>query len=87
VRARAFEANAAHYADVFGNGRSELPLGLIQTWVSVQQGYWHARSPELLTHPLVSLIEWLRIPGDTLFALGALAFVLFVAALRRPSLE
>jgi nitric oxide reductase subunit B len=61
---------------------SLLPLGLIQTWVSVQRGYWHARSPELLNHPLISRIEWLRIPGDTLFALGAFAFVWFVLGLR-----
>jgi nitric oxide reductase subunit B len=61
---------------------SLLPLGLIQTWVSVEQGYWYARSPELLTHPVLSALKWLRVPGDTLFALGALAFVLFLLGLR-----
>jgi nitric oxide reductase subunit B len=61
---------------------SLLPLGLIQTWVSVQQGYWYARSPELLTQPVFSVLKWLRVPGDSLFALGALGFVLFLLGLR-----
>jgi nitric oxide reductase subunit B len=60
---------------------SLLPIGLLQTWVSVQQGYWYARSPELLARPVFSTLKWLRMPGDTLFALGALAFVLFVLGL------
>ena len=61
---------------------SLLPLGLLQTWVSVEQGYWYARSPELLARPVFSVLKWLRVPGDTLFALGALAFVLFLLGLR-----
>jgi nitric oxide reductase subunit B len=60
---------------------SLLPLGLVQTWVSVQDGYWHARSPELLAQPGVAMLKWLRVPGDTLFALGALAFALFLLGL------
>jgi nitric oxide reductase subunit B len=63
-------------------GLSLLPLGLIQTWYSVQESYWLARSPELLTHPVLQALKWLRVPGDTLFAAGAIAIVLFVFGLR-----
>ncbi len=63
-------------------GLSLLPLGLVQTWVSVQQGYWWARSPELLTTPLLQTLKWMRVPGDTLFAVGAIAVVLFIFGLR-----
>jgi nitric oxide reductase subunit B len=63
-------------------GLSLLPVGLVQTWVSVKDGYWAARSPELLQTPLLGFLKWMRLPGDTLFAAGALALVLFVFGLR-----
>ncbi len=62
-------------------GLSLLPLGLMQTVASVEQGYWYARSSEFLSLPALQTIRWLRIPGDTIFAAGALALVLFVAGL------
>jgi nitric oxide reductase subunit B len=61
---------------------SLLPVGLFQTWASVDQGYWYARSSEFLGTPLLQALRWLRVPGDTLFALGALALVGFVVKLR-----
>jgi nitric oxide reductase subunit B len=60
---------------------SLLPVGLMQTWASVKYGYWYARSSEFLNSPMVDTIKWSRIFGDTLFALGALALVLFVIGL------
>jgi nitric oxide reductase subunit B len=60
---------------------SLLPVGLLQTWASVNTGYWYARSAEFLQTPLMNTLRWLRVPGDTLFALGAIALVLFVAGL------
>ncbi|MGD1044726.1 MAG: nitric-oxide reductase large subunit [Bacteroidota bacterium] len=60
---------------------SLLPVGLMQTWASVKYGYWYARSSEFLNSPLVETIKWSRIFGDTIFALGALALVLFVFGL------
>jgi nitric oxide reductase subunit B len=62
---------------------SLLPLGLLQTWASVDQGYWYARSTEFLSQPLMQTLRWLRVPGDTLFAAGALSLALFVLTLRR----
>ena len=61
---------------------SLLPVGLMQTWASVDQGYWYARSTEFLGTPLMQTLRWLRVPGDTLFALGALVLVWFVAGVR-----
>ena len=43
---------------------SLLPVGLMQTWASVEQGYWYARSPEFLP-PYMQTLRWLRVPGDT----------------------
>lgn len=60
---------------------SLLPVGLLQTWASVEHGYWYARSPEFLYSPTVQTVKWLRAFGDTIFAFGAVGFVLFVAGL------
>ena len=60
---------------------SLLPVGLMQTWASVKYGYWYARSSEFLHSSMVETIKWSRIFGDTIFALGALALVLFVFGL------
>jgi nitric oxide reductase subunit B len=61
---------------------SLLPLGLLQTWASVEHGYWYARSAEFMQTPVMQNLRWLRVPGDTLFFLGAVALVIFVAELR-----
>ena len=61
---------------------SLLPVGLLQTVASVQQGYWYARSGEFLGQGIVQTLRWMRVPGDTLFAIGAIAFVIFAFGLR-----
>ena len=61
---------------------SLLPVGLLQTWASVKDGYWYARSPEFMGTGLMTTLRWLRVPGDTLFAVGAIAFVLFIFGLK-----
>ena len=61
---------------------SLLPVGLMQTWASVEHGYWYARSGEFLQTPLMQNLRWMRVPGDTIFALGAVALVIFVAGLK-----
>jgi nitric oxide reductase subunit B len=60
---------------------SLLPVGLLQTWASVKYGYWYARSSEFLATPVVQAVKWSRVFGDTIFAIGSLALVLFVAGL------
>ncbi len=61
---------------------SLLPVGLMQTWASVDRGYWYARSSEFLGTPLMQNLRWLRVPGDTLFAVGAVALVIFISTIR-----
>ena len=63
---------------VFG---SLLPQGIIQTLVSFDQGYWYARSPELLHSPLMEALVWLRVPGDVVFAAGAVLLLVFLVRL------
>lgn len=60
---------------------SLLPVGLMQTVASVKEGMWFARSPEFMQQPLVSTFKWLRIVGDTIFAIGTLALFWFVYTL------
>jgi nitric oxide reductase subunit B len=60
---------------------SLLPVGLLQTVASVKHGYWYSRSSEFLGQGLMQTLRWLRMPGDTLFAIGAIGFVLFVFGL------
>lgn len=61
---------------------SLLPVGLLQTKASVEEGYWYARSSEFMQTDLMQTLKWLRVPGDTLFFLGAVALVIFVAGLK-----
>jgi nitric oxide reductase subunit B len=62
-------------------GLSLLPVGLAQTWASVETGYWYARSPEFIQSPVLQFFRWLRAPGDILFTAGIVALVIFVAGL------
>src|SRR5579883_2579583 len=64
---------------------SLLPVGLAQTWASVEHGYWFARSSEFLQSPLMQTLRWMRVPGDTVFAIGALVLVAFVFFGRRST--
>ncbi len=61
---------------------SVLPVGLIQTWASVEVGLWYARSAEFLQTPLLDTLRWLRAVGDTLFAAGAVVLGWFVVGLK-----
>ncbi|MEP6719581.1 MAG: nitric-oxide reductase large subunit [bacterium] len=66
---------------------SLLPVGLMQTYQSVSVGYWSARSSEFMQTELMQTLRWLRMIGDSVFAIGALAFVYFVIDLmwQRPA--
>ena len=65
---------------------SLLPVGLMQTYQSVSVGYWSARSSEFMQTDLMQTLRWLRMIGDTVFALGAISFVYFALNLmwQRP---
>lgn len=61
---------------------SLLPIGLMQTWASVEHGMWYARSAAFMSRNIVHLFVWLRIIGDSIFALGALALTWFIFGLK-----
>ncbi|SMO77282.1 nitric oxide reductase, NorZ apoprotein [Saccharicrinis carchari] len=61
---------------------SVLPVGLAQTVASVKHGLWYARSAEFLETPFLETIRWMRVIGDTIFAVGALYLVWFVFGLK-----
>ena len=60
---------------------SLLPLGLMQAWASVTEGFWYARSAEFLQQPLMQTLVWMRVPGDVLFSVGVAALAWFVLRL------
>ena len=61
---------------------SVLPLGLAQTYVSVETGLWYARSAEFMQNNILDTIRWLRVIGDTIFATGAIGLTYFVFGLK-----
>jgi nitric oxide reductase subunit B len=58
-----------------------LPIGTLQLLAAIDHGYWYARSAEFMHRPLVELLVWLRVPGDTIFSIGAVLFTWFVIRL------
>jgi nitric oxide reductase subunit B len=58
-----------------------LPLGILQLIAAISHGYAYARSAEFMQQPIVELLVWMRVPGDTLFSIGALALSWFVLRL------
>jgi nitric oxide reductase subunit B len=70
-----------------------LPLGILQLYKSVNEGYFEARELKFLTNDTNALLEWLRLPGDILFIVGGAIPALYIAYLgvrhtvRRVTLE
>ncbi|MDC7218003.1 MAG: nitric-oxide reductase large subunit [Spirochaetales bacterium] len=60
---------------------SVLPVGLAQTWASVKYGLWYARSAEFMQQPFMATLKWLRVIGDTIFAVGVFVLVYHVFGL------
>ncbi|GHB97643.1 nitric-oxide reductase large subunit [Thermomonas carbonis] len=58
-----------------------LPLGTMQLLAAIEHGYWYARSAEFMQKPIVEMLVWMRVPGDTIFSVGALALCWFVLRL------
>ncbi|MFT3728138.1 MAG: nitric-oxide reductase large subunit [Terricaulis sp.] len=68
-----------------------LPSGVIQAYHSINTGLWYARSPDVIHSPIMEMLVWMRVPGDTIFSIGALCVALFAAKLvfgpRKPIQE
>lgn len=60
---------------------SLLPIGLAQTWASVEHGLWYARSAEFLQQPWIEFLRWLRLIGDTVFLVGVGSLTWFMLGL------
>lgn len=54
-----------------------IPNGFYQLAMSINHGTWFARSAEVIGSPWMRWTVWLRIPGDILFAIGAMTMFLF----------
>jgi nitric oxide reductase subunit B len=53
----------------------------MQTWASVEYGTWYARSAEFLQTGLMDKLRWMRMFGDTTFAVGSLVLGYFIVGL------
>ena len=58
-----------------------LPIGTLQLLAAIDHGYAYARSAEFMHQPLVELLVWMRVPGDVIFSIGAVALTWFVMRL------
>lgn len=61
---------------------SLLPVGLLQTLASVHYGMWYARSEAFMQQPYMAHLRWMRVIGDTIFAIGTIALAWFVIGLK-----
>ncbi|MDB5914212.1 MAG: norB, partial [Ramlibacter sp.] len=68
---------------------SLLPAGIYQAWASITRGLWYARSPEIIHSKFIEALVWLRVPGDVVFAAGAVLLAIYVLRLlgwgRKPA--
>ena len=58
--------------------RQLLPMGLLQLQATLEHGYWYARSADFMGKPVFDLLVWMRVPGDTIFSVGAVTVSVFV---------
>lgn len=55
-----------------------FPIGILQLYASVNQGYFYARSLQFEGTASNLLLGWLRLPGDLLFIIGGILPVIFL---------
>ena len=58
-----------------------LPLGILQLWHSVNDGYYEARTLGYITAPGNSVLEWMRMPGDLILIIGGVLPFLWITFL------
>ncbi len=61
---------------------SLLPIGLMQTYASIETGLWYARSADFLQTPLMETLRWMRLIGDTVFLAGVASLAWWTVGLR-----
>ncbi len=55
-----------------------FPLGILQLYASINDGYFAARQLEFITNPTNSVFEWMRLPGDVVFIVGGVLPFLYI---------
>ncbi|HET6667317.1 MAG TPA: cbb3-type cytochrome c oxidase subunit I [Intrasporangium sp.] len=58
-----------------------LPLGVLQLWHSVNDGYFEARELGYITRPGNAFLEWMRMPGDVILLVPGILPFLWIAFL------
>ena len=58
-----------------------FPIGVLQFLDAVKNGYWHARSAEFSSQPLIVALEWARMPADLIFILFGVVPLVIVTLL------
>jgi hypothetical protein len=56
-----------------------FPLGVLQLYHFVSYGYFDARTLQFITSGANPVLEWLRLPGDTLFIIGGVLPILYLS--------
>jgi nitric oxide reductase subunit B len=56
-----------------------FPIGVLQFQDALANGYWHARRPEFFARADVRTLEWLRLVGDTVFIVGGIGPLVYLA--------
>lgn len=56
-----------------------LPLGIMQLYHSVSDGYYEARALGYITKPGNAVLEWLRMPGDLILIVGGILPFVWIA--------
>ncbi|GAB3767171.1 nitric-oxide reductase large subunit [Ramlibacter monticola] len=62
---------------------SLLPAGIYQAYAAITKGLWFARSPEVIHSGVMETLVWLRVPGDIVFAIGAVLLGVYALKLLR----
>jgi len=55
-----------------------LPLGVLQLYNSVNEGYYEARTLGYISEPGNVILEWMRMPGDVIFIVGGILPFLWI---------
>ncbi len=76
--------NIGLFTMVFG---SLVPAGIYQAVASIKHGMWYARSPEVIHSHWMELFVWMRVPGDIVFAIGAVYISWFILRLRKHAIK
>jgi len=58
-----------------------FPSGVLQLLDATKNGYWHARSTEFSSQPLIVALEWARMPADLVFILFGVVPLVIVTLL------